>query len=71
MVVRVEAHHRHPVGLVPQHLEAWALKGALKGASIQEEEQEGNQEVACLHRNKLYLQVVISDSTSTQSQAVF
>lgn len=48
VVVRVEAQHRHPAGLVPPHLEAWPLKGALMEASIQEEEQEGNQEEACL-----------------------
>lgn len=48
VVVREEAHHRQPVGLVPLHLEAWTLKGALMAASIQEEEQEENQEVACL-----------------------
>lgn len=48
VVVRVEVHHHHPVGPLPLDLEAWPLKGALMEASIQGEEQEGNQEVACL-----------------------
>lgn len=48
VVVRVEAQHHQPEGLVPLHLEAWALQGALLEALIQEEEQGGNQEVACL-----------------------
>lgn len=64
VVVLVEVHHRQPVGLVPLHLEAWTLKGALKGALIQEEERGGNQEVACLHR-KLHFQVSMSYSIST------
>lgn len=48
VVVLGVAHHRQPVGLVPLHLEAWAWKGALLEAWIQEEEQGGNQGVACL-----------------------
>lgn len=48
VVDRVEVHRRPPVGLVPLHLEAWPLKGALTEASIQAEEQEGKQEEACL-----------------------
>lgn len=48
VVVQVVAHRRHPVGLVLLHLEACSLKGALMVASIQEEEREGNQGVACL-----------------------
>lgn len=47
-VVQVEAQQQQPVGLVHLHLEAWASWGASLEASIQEEEQEGNQEVACL-----------------------
>lgn len=39
VVVRVEAHRRHPVGLVLLHLEACPLKGASMEASIQEEER--------------------------------
>lgn len=43
----VGVHQHHPVDLL-LHLEAWALKGASQEALIQEEEQEGNQEVAFL-----------------------
>lgn len=55
MVVRVEDHHRLPVGLEHPHLEAWSLKGALMEASIQEEEPGGNQEEACLCRNTSFI----------------
>lgn len=45
VVARAEAHHRRPVG--PAH-EPWPWRGASLEASIQEEEPEGNLEVACL-----------------------
>lgn len=63
MVALVEAHHHQPVGLVLLHLEAWTLKGALLEALIQEEEQGGTQEVACLPKKITY-----SYSASTQCQ---
>lgn len=48
VVVQVGDHQRLSVGLEHPHLEAWPLKGASMEASIQEEEQGGNREVACL-----------------------
>lgn len=53
-VVQVEAHHPHPVGPVR---EPWPWKGAWLEASIQEEEQEGNLEAACLSTKKLDLSI--------------
>lgn len=69
-VVLVEVHHHQPVDLVPLHLEAYPLKEALLEALIQEEEQGGNQEAACLHR-KFHSPVSMSYSISTQSKAKY
>lgn len=48
VVAQVEVHLQRPVGLVPLQMEACPCWEACLEASIQEEEQEGNLEVACL-----------------------
>lgn len=50
VVAQVEVHLRRPVGQVLLQLEACPWWEACLEASIQEEEQEGNLEVACLSR---------------------
>lgn len=50
VVAQVEVHLRRPAGLVPLQLEACPCWEACLEASIQEEEQEGNLEAACLSR---------------------